>query len=693
MNSFKVLQKTVLLFAGIVSSSMINSKIYFSSKNSVLSFTGTNSALLLLSPLTGVSGTLELKDNVAATVSATNTTDTLSFTDGVLTTGSVSSSMNGSISPVSTDSIVLADGDYLDVQSGLIVQAVSVAAGATATILGQPRFSSAITLGDASSVLQMSVTTDLNQSITGDGKLSLLDDLVLDQGVAMPALVDNNGKKLTLYGGTYSTAVTFATGGSIDLGSSTTLSETWTIGTGTDVYHINGNGCVLDLSSNGNIVFNGATLYLNDLNIRGLSDTNALKGTGRIIMSSVVLELGGNFARTDGSFTFYGDPCKIISNGSTFQISGAGNEILVDGMVLLYDQLDGSGLNPISAVSGGAINFLNNGSIQSASSTTDNNLIIATTSYQFVRNFALTSSSIIHVVNADPLTPKSVAINGGGHAISFPYTSGSFFIIDDNTTVTLSNIVLRDFNPAAMNYNASGVMLFGDDVVIEMDADLTLAGSPVWSFVGNAAVHGNGALLSLTSSGAIAVTGGKTLTFKDVTVSQNVADGFTADATSTVKLQDSTLLLQGANALFDTGSLVIAGFVKLTGNAGAVAGVLDFEFASLGTMTVLADAELFVDSNIKLKINADATNDATLADSKRHFSLAQVGSKLTLCGCSLQSTDTGLALDQGTVHVVDKVSIIASTAAGAEFEVGANLDVKLSAGANLVVDGPMRYQE
>lgn len=691
------LQKVFAITTGLfVLGNILNAKIYFSSRNAVLSFSEANSSLYLLSPFTGVTGTLYLKDNVASTISSTTTSEYLSFDGGILSTGNISSVLTGTIEPAGTDSIALANGDFLDVQSGLIVQDVKVNAGATVTILGQPRFSSQITLGDASSVVQMSITTDLNQTVSGDGTLSLLDDLSVSSGVLLPSKVLNNGKKLILYGGTYSTATEFTTGGTLDLETATSLTESWTFGATTEVYSINGNGNALDLSGNGNIVCNGTTLYLNDLIIRGLSTANALKGAGRVIMSSVVLELADNFVRADGSFTFYGDPCKIITNGSTFQISGSGNEILVDGMILRYDQLDGSGFNPISAVSSGAINFANGGSIQSASVTGDLNLLIYTTAYTFVKNFDLTSSSIIHVINENTANPKTVAINGGGQIINFPSVSGSFFVIDDNTTVTLSNVVLRDFNPSAINYGSSGVLKLGDGVVVEMGSDISMdVFSKTWDVVGNATIDGKGATLFLAGANNITLTGAnKTLTFKDVKIQQSVPAGFQPQtASATIKLQDSELFLEEADGLFSVGNLLIDGFVKLTGNKGGVAGTVLYEFTSPGTMTIAANAEFFVDSNIVLKLNPDASADLTFAASKRHFSLAEVGSKMTLYGCSLQTTDTGMALDQGTVQVVDKVTLVSTTNPGAELEFGANLEVRLSAGANLIVDGPLKYQE
>lgn len=695
MLSFNCQKSLWFFLSALFVHSNLNAKFHCASQSSSLSFLGTNSSLYLLSSLTGFDGTLVLKDNVASTISATTTLDSMSFSNGVLVTGVVSSVINGMIDPAGTDSISLQNGDFLDVQSGVIVQSVSLAAGATATILGQPRFSSQITLGDASSVLQMSITTDLNQTVSGDGALSLLDDLSTGQNVLLPGKVFNNGKSIILYGGTYSTATAFTTGGKIELKTYTSLTDTWTIGTGTDVYHLNGNGTVLDFSANGHIVFNGTTLYISDMNIRGISDLNPLQGSGRIVMSNVVLELADNFARTDGSFTFYGDPCKIITNGSSFQISGSGNEILVDGVVLRYDQLDGSGVNPISAVSSAAINFANGGAIQSASAASDSNLLIYSSSYTFMKNFDLSAVSNIQVINATPGTPKPVTIDGGGHAIRFPHQAGGFLVLNDNVQLTLTNIVLKDFLPSAVGYGTSSTLTFGDSVVIELGDNVTVGSSdPVWTFAGNATIDCKGCVFEVTASNKVTQTGAKTLTIEDAKIKTAVSDGIVLlSDTSFLRLYNSTLLMNNLGFACATGSIIIDGFVKLTGNAGTSYAVVPFEFSSKGIMSVLGHSELYIDNNIKLKYNADPTDDTTIFDSKRHFSLAQIGSKLTLNGCTLESTDTGLALDQGTVRVLDRVSIIATTATGAEFEIGPDVEMTLASGAYLAVDGPMKYSE
>ena len=116
-------------------------KFTFANQNSALKVTGSNSKFVLNRPVNNFSGTLDLKDNSADTIKASGSS-LLSFQNGVCLTGFVSSIINGSFDPTGTDSIVLNDGDFFNTQFGTIVQPVTVASGASVTILGQPRFSS-----------------------------------------------------------------------------------------------------------------------------------------------------------------------------------------------------------------------------------------------------------------------------------------------------------------------------------------------------------------------------------------------------------------------------------------------------------------------------------------------------------------------------------------------------------------------
>lgn len=670
-------------------------KFTFANQNSALKVTGSNSKFVLNRPVNNFSGTLDLKDNSADTIKASGSS-LLSFQNGVCLTGFVSSIINGSFDPTGTDSIVLNDGDFFNTQFGTIVQPVTVASGASVTILGQPKFSSSITLGNASSVLQLGIVNELSQSIVGSGTVSLLNDLYVGQSVQLSSIVKNNGKKLSLAGTVFSQAINFSTGGIIELLTNASLTNSWTIGTGSDIYYLNGNGNVLDLSSSGSITFNGTTLYISNIVLRGLSDTNFLNGSGRIIFSNVVLEFAGNMTRSDGSYTFYGDPCKIISNGYLFIISGSGNEILIDGMVLRYDQLDGSFENPISAVSSAAVNFANGGAIESLSSLQNNNLLVYSTSYVLDRNFDVTTSSILRFVNASPGSPKSVAFDGGSNILQIPRKTGSYFVLDDNIQLTLSNVVLRDFYLPAFSLGSGASITFSTGVILELAPNFELAlGDISLIFDGNATIDGKGTVFYLSKSAGIVVSGSNNLVFKNMQLLVSVADGINlVSDSSAITLQDVVLSLQSSGFLFSNGNLNISSFVRMIGNAGnnSVQKVT-FEFASKGFMNVLSNAELKIEKNVNLKYNADPANDLTLYASKRHMVFSEIGSKLVLDGCSIESTNTGMAIDVGTVKILNDVVVETVLTPEAAFEIGINANFFIMSGANLLMNGIIRYSE
>lgn len=682
----------LILLLSCLSSFDLISKFNFVNQYSSVNVLGVNSQLILEAPVIGFSGTLNLKDNAATTVSATSTMNTLAFVNGVLNTGQVSAALNATFDPTGTDGIVLNDGDYLDVKSGLVLQSVSIAAGATASILGQPRFASSLTLTSSLSVLKMGISTELTQTASGAGTLFLLDDLSVGQGVLLPSIIQQNGKTLTFFGGSQTVAYTNTTGGVIELQGYTSLSALWTIGTGADVYNINGNGAVLDLSGTGGITFNGTTLYLNDVTIRGLQTANSLKGSGRIIMSNVTLELAGNLTRSDGSYTFYGETCKLITNGSLFTISGSGNEILVDGIVLLYDQLDGTGSSPFATASSAQINYSNGGRIQSTAGGSANLLVTGTT-YTMASNFALTGSSAIQVQNTNTASPKNVTISGAGHAISFPNQAGSFFALDGNVQLTLSDVVLKDFNPAAISYGTSSSLTFGDGVRIELGPYVTIGSSDkAWNFNGNAEIDASGGVLAVNMSQGITTTGAKTLTIKNARMEVSTVNGVKALGDSTVlALQNVDFVMKDAGYTFDKGNLSILGNVSMSGGAIGSNPATTFSLTTKGNVTIGDNAMLTIDPNLTFFYNVDGSSDVDAAAKKRHIVLSYPGSVLNLNGCKVQTSSLGFALDSGTLQVKDRVLMTINTTAGAEVEFGSNLRVNLSAGAVLDIDGPLKY--
>ena len=53
----------------------------------------------------------------------------------------------------------------------------------------------------------------------------------------------------------------------------------------------------------------------------------------------------------------------------------------------------------------------------------------------------------------------AASFDGNGHFISFPNQAGSFFVINDNVDVAMTDVVLKDYNPDAVNVSAVGASL------------------------------------------------------------------------------------------------------------------------------------------------------------------------------------------------------------------------------------------
>ncbi len=668
----------------------LSSGINFASRTSSLNFLTTNASWQLDSAVTLSGGSLNLKDNIAGTIKGSGL---VTFVGSILNTGTSSLgstliNMSGTFDPTSTDTVTLNDGDFLDIRSGTILQSVTVAAGATVSIFGQPKFNSSVSLGSAGSVLQFGITTPLNQSVTGSGKVKLLSDLSVQRGVQLPSLVDQNSQKLVMNGGLISSTTTNTGGGVIELAGYTNLTGVWTIGSGADVYSINGNGAILDLTASGGITFNGTTLYLNDVNVRGLQTANAIKGTGVIKVSNCSFQLAGDFTRTDGSFNFIGEPSTIISSGSSFNISGSGNTILVDGIILRFEQLDGTGTNPINAISSATLTYSNGGLIQSGLGGGGTSLNITSSSYSLAQDIFMSLASPLVFSNT-----SGTNFDGAGHFIYFPVQAGAFFVLNANVPLTLYNTVLKNFYPAAISYGSLSSLTLSDGVRIDLGPDLTiLSTDPAWNFNGTAEIDGKGGTLRIQKSQGITITGAKTLTLKNMRLEVTQADAIKAlTDTATIKLQNVELVLQNPGFILSTGSMVIAGDVKVTGATITSTPQSTFELTTKGTLTIGENANLFIDRNIKLKYNINPVNDTTVYASKRHIVMAYLASTITLNGCSFESTATGVAFDSGTIQIQDNVGFTVSSATAAELELSANARLSLSSGAVLDVDGPLRY--
>lgn len=694
------------LYIGIlllISQSCCQSIFKFGNLNSRLKI-ASGSKLLLRGGLSCFEGTIEFQTPTATSLGGASS---VTFTNGLLKSDNNLCLLTAGLSTSTSQLITLNNGQVVTFSAPTALsQNVVVASSATATINGNPIFSAAITLGNASSVVQMNINSILNQSITGLGKLRLLSDLTIAKNVGLPPQIDLNGYRLTIQGGTYSTATSVtgsSIGGAIMLLAYTNFTQSWTIGSAGESYSIIGNGNILELTGSGNIIFNGTDLTISNIIIKGLSSSNMLRGTGEIKLNNVTLQLAGSFTRSDGKYTVVGGNAKIITNNYTITMSGSGNDFKVDGAFLLYEQLNKTILTvPITTANSANITKLNGGDIISATTFTTApsgvgalSTVLASTTNALTQSYYITPNAPFQINNATPSTPTAVSIDGNGNFLHFPYKSGGYLILSNNVLLTFSNIVLKNFYPAAISYGSSSTISFGDGSLLELGPDITIGSSDVsWVFTGNSIVDGNGATLTLNKSQAITIDNSKTLTLKNMRIIISTTDAIKAlNVNAKVKFQNVDLVIINQGLTYSVGSIDIADTVRLISDSGSTINTVNFEFSSKGFFTILPSAELIIGPGMNFKYNADASSDSNLYASKRHLIFSQIGSKLSLYGCSLESTNTGLALDQGTIQIYDKVSFITTTSTGADLEFGSNLIVNIGANANLNISGSILYTE
>ncbi len=614
---------------------------------------------------------------------------------------------SGSLTTTTAQVITLGSGNVATFSTkDSISQSLAISSGSTATITGNPVLSSPIFLGNAASVAQLNIFNILASPVRGAGTLKLLNNLTLAKGVTLPALLNLNGYCLTMKGGTFTDALSVSgsgVGGALNFQDYTNIKAPWTIGTTGETYNLFGSGNILELSDSGSITFNGTDITISNIIIKGLSNTNQLKGSGIIKLVNTTLVLSGNFTRSDGPFYVLGANCRVISNGYNFIMSGSGNNLTVDGALFYYEQLNSSlpigGNSPFSTTSSASIIKLNGGDIAmepSAPAAGVGNALnqFSAASNILTRSFFITSTGLFQLNNTTTTTPLAMSIDGNGQFLDFSYANPGTFVLQPNVQLVLSNTLVKNFYPAAVSYGASSSLKFGDGVRIELGPDVTIDSFDVtWTMTGNVEIDGNGATLTINKSQGLVVGNARTLTIKNTRLVLGAVDAIKAlDSSSLVRLQNVEVVIKSQGFNYSQGFLEISGLVKLIADSGITTTSVPFELSTAGNCSIVSSAELVIMPGVNFKYNINPSGN-TLYTSKRHLIFSQIGSTLSMQGCTLESTDTGLALDQGTINIHDKVSIISTLGQNAEFEMGQNSYFNLGANANLNLSGPASYVE
>ncbi len=279
---------------------------------------------------------------------------------------------------------------------------------------------------------------------------------------------------------------------------------------------------------------------------------------------------------------------------------------------------------------------------------------------------------------------ESCVFNGDGHSIWFARNQLNLIQIAAGKSVVFTNVVLKDFNDAAIFLGTGSVITFGDGSVIEYSMPTVL--SHDLQFAGNAIIRGLGYSIDL-STHYLGIRQPGLLTLQDI-VFNNVDDHkirCIGDNASIV-FRNSDLVLDG-NFTFSTGSFTIQDDVIITGTH-----TFSFEGSGQKTSRIAANSTLLLDTGVTFSYAPRAANQDLLA-------FTNVTSRLYLNGCTLKTTSTGMRLTKGTMIVDNQNSVYnnsPSSMSGA-FTLGNgiaadDLTIQIMPNANIeMVNGSMVY--
>lgn len=656
----------------------------------------------------GFSGRLKtISENT--NLSSEANSDLVTFAGGQLDTGSGDIQITGTYAPSTTISSDNANGisgltlshSNLNLSQQTAPGDIKIGSGQTVSLSGSPVLKNAISLTDSSSTLNLNMTNKINQDILlNDGTVVLNEDAAFKDGTGFigNGTVDINNRTLYRSAGSVQTGnICFKRANDIQFTGDQSLSGATTTFTGIGgTSLVNGNGYTWLLSNAATIkVDPNHHLYLTDIRIKGLGNTSAdgifdIDPTSTISLANVTLEQNTTYSSSAGTISVDGDNCKLIPHGNTFTVTGANSRMIINGVALLYEPLDFTDQSPFFFTDLTQNIIYNNNGITRTAKAGGGEFPIKITgnSYTLMGHQRLTTTNTISTTNATPGTPKAVSIDGAGYSITFPRTSGSFFVISPNTQVTITNCSLKDYNPAAISFaDANASLSFGDNVYIEFGSNIVLAGGErALAATGNATILGGKNSLTLNSASQLTVTGAKTFTIKNLDIyTKNSSSIACLTSTASISLENVNLIPDNNGLTISGGSLLVNGACKVrTLHPSSTGQIVNFTFASPSI------AELFyVMSKSSLEIAPD-TNFVHSTGNKFRFKLQDPSSTLILNACNM-NTGTGLALNYGKVIVDNLVKITASTTTGQELELGSGLDLQIMSAGILQIDGLVKY--
>lgn len=311
----------------------------------------------------------------------------------------------------------------------------------------------------------------------------------------------------------------------------------------------------------------------------------------------------------------------------------------------------------------------------------DNGPIIITTSpYTLSYDLQLSYDNLL-IVN------KTTTIDGNGHRISFARNSSNIFQLASGVAATLTNVVLHDFDDAALKFNDGASIVYGAKTTIELPTDVTMMTD--WVCTGDVIINGNGSALDFAghtiSVGSANEATPVTVVFENITLNNiEAASIVAARSNCTVILRNALLNLDVMT--WPKGTLQIEGDVVLSGQ---------------GIFTFSANQQLVITSSSSLTIDANNSFVYAPSEGSRYLiSMAGPTAALVLNGCFFYAPAPGIELVLGTLVVKANNNLYNPNAQSLEEaitfgdDIAANdLSIDIQPGASInLIEGKLDYR-
>lgn len=684
--------------------------IVFTSPSSTLWLAGSDASLNLDTSLTNISGTLLIDQKNVNSVQQTAIGNTLQFNNGVLQSGNAKLTIQGSLDPTTGDVILLQGNQSLSVERGTILEAINVS-GSNNSLIGAALLSSPIVLQDALTGLNLAWQVPLNQPIVlNGGTINLQTGLDLSDGGRLQGngTVGGNGCSLILpfipASQAWSNTLTLNDVAEITLTGCAFLSGVWNLtGNGTTTV-IDGHGNMLDLTAGGILnIGPGHTVKFVNIHLNGVGSTGGnlvlQAANSKVIFSDATLDLSGTYTQTNGTIIVQETDCILIArNSDTVIVDGLNTVFQVSNVVLFYDSLTTTAtyISVIAVQNGGTLSIINGGSLRNRSVQSGPFGLTKFTNLNNILTFSynLGPNEKLSFLNTAAPLAQAMALDGSGCTIQMNKDESSYWTVEPNITLTLSNLLLQSFDPDLWDLQGTGInqaqIVFGDNNLITLDKNLTV--TKALNFVaGLSVIDGQHHTLTLAGSSMLALQNGANLTIKNATLVLSNADSLhCALSSSTLTLQNVDVYFAHSDFTFDVGNLQIDRQVRMFGCSATVTGQANaFNFTSSGQATILSGGKWIINPVTKLTYNPDVSLDVgnSLLE-MRHITFADPSSCLQfLNGSQIMIGSMGWAWDYGLILLDGYVLCTTATAPNPGLFIGSAAQVEIGAAANFDVEG------